>query len=257
MKRIKHKGVIFVQTGRSRLQRVDRGIVNRINADHNGVGRGESATDARISQIAAGNGQGIGAVIIGIRGIDQTRQRCIHLSRSSGNGDASRTIVAQGGPTEGGRQRPMGHTHRSGKGIHPSQLCNIHRIIDCDQVGMGRIENQGGIFVQTGRSRLQGIDRGIVDSVYRDGNGIGRGENATDARISQIVGGDGEDIGAVIIGVRGIDQSRQRRIHLSRSSGNGNASRTIVAQCGPTEGCHQCPMGDTHLGGKAIHPIHL
>ncbi len=234
MKRIKHKGAIFVQTGRRRLQGVDRGIVNRINGDHDGVGRGESATHSRISQIAAGNGQGVGACKVGIRGINQTRQRRIHLGSRTGYGNTGGRVAGQGGPTEGGRQRPMGHTHRSGKGIHPSQLCNIHRIIDCDQVGMGRIENQGGIFVQTGRRRLQGVDRGIVDGIDRNGDGVGRGENATDARISQIAAGNGQGVGAVIIGVRGIDQTCQRRIHLSRRTGNGDASRTIVGQTGPT-----------------------
>ncbi len=129
----------------------------------------------------------------------------------------------------------MSHTHRRGKAVHPTCLCRIYGIIHRDQVDMGRIENKGVIFVQTGRCRLQGKDRGIVDRVDGDGDGIDISKGTT-ARVSQIVGGDGEGVGAVILGVRGIDQSRQRRIHLSRSSGNGDASCTIVGQGGPTEG---------------------
>ncbi len=214
MGRIENKGGIFVQTGRRRLQGVDRGIVDRVDGDGDGVGRGEDATDARISQIAAGNGQGIGAVIIGVRGIDQSRQRCIHLGCRTSYGDTGGSIVGQGGPTDDRCQRPMGHTHRRGKAVHPTRLCRICGIIYRDQVDMGGIEYLGGIFVQTGRCRLQGKDRGIVDRVDGDGDGIDIGQDAPGTGIAKIICGYSECIRPIIVGRRRIDHTIQRRIHL-------------------------------------------
>ncbi len=138
---------IFVKGSRGRLQGVDRGIVDGVYRNGNGIDIGKGTT-AGVTRIVGGNGKGIGTVVVGIRDVNHRIQGGIHLSCRTENGDTARPVRVDGAtPARNGSDNSMRCADHCYKEIIRSDLGSINNIAYRNQVGIGGIESDTGIFV--------------------------------------------------------------------------------------------------------------
>ena len=190
-------------------------------------------------------GQGVGAVVVDRRAIDQAKECGIHLGRGPGNGHTGGIVRGDGrAAASDGLQRAMQHADRGTEIIDPANT-GIDEVVDADRVG--RAKGQRAVLVHRLRRRHL-VDRRIVDRLHRDGDGLdikkivgaggrcrtsGHNPVAVDiAGVAEVIGAHGQGIRAGVVQGALVTQGPQGGIECAQVAGDGDRGGTIGGAIG-------------------------